>query len=251
MMNVGTILNDNFDVTEQQGKSNSQVNDTDAEGVKINMNGSNDDITIVKSSHDKDKAVVQWSNIRLFENNHELQKTNENNKALKVANDLLTKELKMYKGKVQNEHLKFVYKILFDSIKKSRPPTQNLNKPQNEAEKLKSDVSEVVDKKFEHIMCKDDSSLGSITKSNTSELEKESGENICKNAKCDLQINIVELEKVLIQKTKDFDDVKLELSNRTTKFKAYFEKLANMKVVLERKLARKVDDSKAGKDQFL
>ncbi|GJT68292.1 hypothetical protein Tco_1019772 [Tanacetum coccineum] len=37
----------------------------------------------------------------------------------------------------------------------------------------------------------------------------------------------------------------------TAKFKAYFEKLENTKVVLERQLARKVDDSKAEKDQFL
>ncbi|GKD99854.1 hypothetical protein Tco_1387838, partial [Tanacetum coccineum] len=117
--------------------------------------------------------------------------------------------------------------------------------------KLKSDVSEVVDKKFEHILGKDDSSSSSITESNNSKLEKESGENICKNAKCGLQTKIVELEKVLTQQTKDFDDVKLELSNYTAKFKAYFEKLENMKVVLARQLARKIDESKAEKDQVL
>ncbi|GJS28239.1 hypothetical protein Tco_0488859 [Tanacetum coccineum] len=59
---------------------------------------------------------------------------------------------------------------------------------------------------------------------------------------------IDELEKVLTQQTKDLNAVKLELSNRTAKFEAYFEK---KKVVLERQLARKVDDSKAEKDQFL
>ncbi|GJW28255.1 hypothetical protein Tco_0045130 [Tanacetum coccineum] len=81
--------------------------------------------------------------------------------------------------------------------------------------------------------------------------DSELGENICENAKCELKTKIIKLEKVLTQKTKDFDDVKLELSNRTTKFKAYFEKLENIKIVLERQLARKVDDSKAEKDQFL
>ncbi|GJY70984.1 hypothetical protein Tco_0474687 [Tanacetum coccineum] len=65
------------------------------------------------------------------------------------------------------------------------------------------------------------------------------------------QIKIDELEKVLTQQTKDFNAVKLELSNRTAKFEAYFEKLEKTKVVLERQLARKVDDSKAEKDQFL
>ncbi|GJY34689.1 hypothetical protein Tco_0419158 [Tanacetum coccineum] len=85
----------------------------------------------------------------------------------------------------------------------------------------------------------------------TQELSKRIEENICENAKCEFQTKIVELEKVLTQKTKDFDDVKLELSNKTAKFEAYFEKLEKIKVVLERQLARKVDDSKAEKDQFL
>ncbi|GKB91114.1 hypothetical protein Tco_0963386 [Tanacetum coccineum] len=67
----------------------------------------------------------------------------------------------------------------------------------------------------------------------------ESGENVCDNAKCEFLTKFVELEKVLTQQTKDFNDVKLELSNRTTKFEAYFEKLEKIKVVLERQLARK------------
>ncbi|GJS43657.1 hypothetical protein Tco_0568700 [Tanacetum coccineum] len=82
-------------------------------------------------------------------------------------------------------------------------------------------------------------------------LKRNRGENICDNAKCEFQTKFVELKKVLTQQTKDFDDVKLELSNRTAKFEAYFEKLEKMKVVLERQLARKVDDSKAEKDRFL
>ncbi|GJZ72003.1 hypothetical protein Tco_0635854 [Tanacetum coccineum] len=116
---------------------------------------------------------------------------------------------------------------------------------------MKSDVYEVVDEKFEHILGKEDSSPSLIAMSNISELEKESGENICENAKCELRTKIVELEKVLTQQTKEFDDVKLELSNRTAKFETYFKKLENTKVVLERQLARKIDDSKAENDQLL
>ncbi|GJV72173.1 hypothetical protein Tco_1492168 [Tanacetum coccineum] len=105
MMHVGTILDDNLDVTEQQGKSNNPGNDTNAEGAKISKNGSDDDITIAKSSHDKDKTKVQWSNNKLFQNgfylNHEVEKRNEDNKVLKDANDLLKKELKMYKERLQ------------------------------------------------------------------------------------------------------------------------------------------------------
>nr|GEU60610.1 hypothetical protein [Tanacetum cinerariifolium] len=67
----------------------------------------------------------------------------------------------------------------------------------------------------------------------------------------DFLSKVIHLEKIIAQKSKDFDDVNLELSNRTAKFEAYFEKLENTKVVLERQLARKVDDSKAEKDQFL
>ncbi|GJW74051.1 hypothetical protein Tco_0133421 [Tanacetum coccineum] len=137
----------------------------------------------------------------------------------------------------ENEHLKLVYNFFY-SIKKPRVQKEN----------VRSTLSEFA---IDHILGKDDSSPSSITKSNISKLEKESGENICENAKCELQTKIVELEKVLTQKTKDFDNVKLELSNRTAKFEAYFEKLKNTKVVLERQLARKVDDSKAEKDQFL
>nr|GEU85160.1 hypothetical protein [Tanacetum cinerariifolium] len=72
MIKVGTILDDNLDVTEQQGKSDSPGNDTDAEGVKISKNGSDDDITIAKSSHDIDKPKAKWSNNRLFKHDHEL-----------------------------------------------------------------------------------------------------------------------------------------------------------------------------------
>ncbi|GJV26572.1 hypothetical protein Tco_1379267 [Tanacetum coccineum] len=84
-----------------------------------------------------------------------------------------------------------------------------------------------------------------------SELTWNRGEIVCDNAKCEFQTKFVEIEKVLTQQTKDFNDVKLELSNITAKFEAYFEKLEKTKAVLERQLARKVDDSKAEKDQSL
>ncbi|GKC85929.1 hypothetical protein Tco_1141646 [Tanacetum coccineum] len=129
----------------------------------------------------------------------------------------------------ENEHLKLVYKNLFDSIKKTRVQKEN----------LRATLSEF--SVNQHLN----------SPSSTNELEKESGENICDNAKCEFQTKFVELEKVLTQQTKDFDDVKLELSNRTAKFEAYFEKLEKTKVVLERQLARKVDDSKAETDRFL
>ncbi|GKB28374.1 hypothetical protein Tco_0867775 [Tanacetum coccineum] len=159
----------------------------------------------------------------------------------------------------ENEHLKLTYQSLFDSIKKSRVQTKTSNVTQNEAENLKSQLFEFAETKFNNILGKIEfykkNQFDSFSRSNVdchiSELKKESGENICDNAKCEFQTKFVELEKVLTQQTKDFDDVKLELSNRTAKFEAYFEKLEKTKVVLERQLARKVDDSKAEKDRFL
>ncbi|GJS22731.1 hypothetical protein Tco_0451363 [Tanacetum coccineum] len=159
----------------------------------------------------------------------------------------------------ENEHLKLTYQSLFDSIKKSRVQTKTSNVTQNEAENLKSQLFEFAETKFNNILGKIEffkkNQFDSFSRSNVdchiSELKKESGENICDNAKCEFQTKFVELEKVLTQQTKDFDDVKLELSNRTTKFEAYFEKHEKTKAVLERQLARKVDDSKAEKDQFV
>ncbi|GJS25940.1 hypothetical protein Tco_0486560 [Tanacetum coccineum] len=53
-------------------------------------------------------------------------------------------------------------------------------------------------------------------------------------------------------KVKDnFDEIEtktLSWNIETAKFEAYFEKLEKMKVILERQLACKVDDSKAEKD---
>ncbi|GKA16615.1 hypothetical protein Tco_0696362 [Tanacetum coccineum] len=107
-------------------------------------------------------------------------------------------------------------------------------------ENLRATLSEF---SVNHICGKEDSSPSS-----TNELEKESGENTCDNAKSESQTKFIELEKVLTQQTKDFDDVKLKLSNITAKFEAYFKKLKKTKAVLERQLASKVDDSKAEKD---
>ncbi|GJZ94547.1 hypothetical protein Tco_0666750 [Tanacetum coccineum] len=83
----------------------------------------------------------------------------------------------------ENEHLKLTYKNLFDSIKKSRVQTKTSNVTQDEKQ---LDISE---------------------------LNMESGENVCDNAKCEFLTKFVELEKVLTQQTKDFNDVKLELPN--------------------------------------
>ncbi|GKD55915.1 hypothetical protein Tco_1289302 [Tanacetum coccineum] len=121
----------------------------------------------------------------------------------------------------ENEHLKLTYKNLFDSIKKSRVQTKTSNVTQDEAENLKSQLFEFAETKFKNILEKIE--FFKKKQLDISELNKGSGENVCDNAKCELQTKIVELEKVLTQQTKDFNDIKLELSNITAKFEAYFE----------------------------
>ncbi|GKC06659.1 hypothetical protein Tco_0998269 [Tanacetum coccineum] len=58
----------------------------------------------INCSHEKYKTEGQWSNNELFENvfdhNNEVEKTNEDIKALKEANVLLTKDLKMYQERL-------------------------------------------------------------------------------------------------------------------------------------------------------
>ncbi|GJQ89197.1 hypothetical protein Tco_0000336 [Tanacetum coccineum] len=115
----------------------------------------------------------------------------------------------------ENEHLKLTYKNLFDSIKKSRVQTKTSNVTQNEAENLKSQLFEFAETKFSNILEK-------IEFFKKSPGEKQ---HLFENKTSVFQIKIDELEKVLTQQTKDFNAVKLELSNRTAKFKAYFEKL--------------------------
>ncbi|GKB48321.1 hypothetical protein Tco_0899074 [Tanacetum coccineum] len=49
---------------------------------------------------------------------------------------------------------------------------------------------------------------------------------------CNFESKVIHLEKIIAQKSKDFDDVNLELSNRTAKFEAYFEKLEKRSLIL-------------------
>ncbi|GJS87198.1 hypothetical protein Tco_0769834 [Tanacetum coccineum] len=143
----------------------------------------------------------------------------------------------------ENEHLKLTYQSLFDSIKKSRGQTKTSNIDELEkslAKQIKenSDLLIKIDN-LENVFA-DEEKRATLGKLNSFD-----------NENCDFESKVIHLEKIIAQKSKDFDDVNLELSNRTAKFEAYFEKLEKTKVVLERQLARKVDDSKAEKDQFL
>ncbi|GJY17137.1 ribonuclease H-like domain-containing protein [Tanacetum coccineum] len=144
---VEQILDDNLDVQEQKGKSSAQRMIQMMKVAKYQSMVETTQYNEVKDKFDFDE--IETKNIEL---EHE------------VAS--LLKE---------NEHLKLMYKNLFDSIKKSRVQTQSSKVPHNEEENLRSKLSEFA---FDHILGKDDSSPSSIDKNNISELEKESEENM-------------------------------------------------------------------------
>ncbi|GJZ05675.1 hypothetical protein Tco_0539468 [Tanacetum coccineum] len=119
----------------------------------------------------------------------------------------------------ENEHLMSTYQSLFDSIKKSRVQTKTSNVTQNEAENLKSQLFEFAETMFNNIFGKieffkknvfaDEEKRATLVKLNAFDKEN-----------CDFGSKVTHLEKIIAQKSKYFDDVKLELSNRTANFEA-------------------------------
>ncbi|GJR98903.1 hypothetical protein Tco_0271077 [Tanacetum coccineum] len=161
-------------------------------------------------------------------------KSRENNSLKTVQKE---NENFMASLQLENAHLKQTYKDLFESVQRSKVKIKQCDEV-----KVKDDFDEIETKNIEleyrvASLIKENEHLKLTYKNfsktfskkkqlDISELNMESGENVCDNAKCDFL-------------------------TKTAKFEAYFEKLEKMKVVLERQLARKVDDSKAEKDQFL
>ncbi|GJX95076.1 hypothetical protein Tco_0349662 [Tanacetum coccineum] len=92
----------------------------------------------------------------------------------------------------------------------------------------------------------------SLYDSDPSNVESESEEKkiIFGNETSSFETKIKELEMTLAQQTKDFEDAKVNFSKKMDKFETYFEKLKNTKVVIERQLDRKIQDSKAEKDHL-
>ncbi|GKC89135.1 hypothetical protein Tco_1149784 [Tanacetum coccineum] len=172
--------------------------------------------------------------------------SNKSKTADTVSNDAfeVTQELLNWKKISQNLRQR-TYKDLFDSIQRSRVETNKCDEV-----KVKVDFDEIETKNIEleyrvASLIKENEHLKLTYQRKRATLGKL---NAFDNESCDFESKVIHLEKIIAQKSKDFDDVNLELSNRTAKFEAYFEKLEKTKVVLERQLARKVDDSKAEKD---
>ncbi|GJV80686.1 hypothetical protein Tco_1516556 [Tanacetum coccineum] len=277
---VDTACNDAFEVKQELSKRivelEKHLSKSEAKGIAFEIalqhkSRDNNSLKIVQKENENFMASLQLGNDHLKQTYKDLFESVQRSKVeikqcdeAKVKDDFdnietrnIELEYRVASLIKENEHLKLTYKNLFDSIKKSRVQTKTSNVTQDEAENLKSQLFEFAETKFKNILEKieffkkkqldisifyrGESLLPKKKQLDISELNMESGKNVCDNAKCEFLTKFVELEKVLTQQTKDFNDVKLELSNRTTKFEAYFEKLEKTKVVLERQLACKFD----------
>nr|GEU98555.1 outer membrane protein porin [Tanacetum cinerariifolium] len=88
-------------------------------------------------------------------------------------------------------------------------------------------------------------------KKHLEQTKKTLGTSSTKNETLSFETKIKELEMTLAQQTKEFEDAKVDFSKKIDKFETSFEKLENTEVVLERQLDRKIQDSKAEKEQVL
>ncbi|GJT32157.1 hypothetical protein Tco_0922576 [Tanacetum coccineum] len=125
MVNDGTKSDPSLE--EQQGKCSNQRDDTKNEDVKISKDASEIDKVVARASNDKDNTTEECV-------------TNKDNKALKEANDLLTKELKKYKEQLYHAtslHDENVHACVYDSeetfddAEKSRLKIQEIQKYEN------------------------------------------------------------------------------------------------------------------------
>ncbi|GKA32535.1 hypothetical protein Tco_0718902 [Tanacetum coccineum] len=241
-----TVCNDAFGVTQELSKTivklEKDLSKFEAKSIAFEIalqhkSRENNSLKTVQKENENFMASLQLENAHLKQTYKDLFESVERSKVetnqcdeVKVKDnfdEIETKNIRLeYQvaslGK-ENEHLKLTYKNLFDSIKKSLVQTKTSNVTQNEAENLKSQLFEFAETKFSNI-------LENIEFFKKSPREKQ---HLFENKTSVFQIKIDELKKVLTQQTKDFNAVKLELSNRTAKFEAYFKKLEKMKVVLE------------------
>ncbi|GJV65715.1 hypothetical protein Tco_1476543 [Tanacetum coccineum] len=172
----------------------------------------------------------------------------QNGQVLKEPSDVVTIKIDLDELDTKNIELEHI--------------TKSSNVTQNEVEDLQSQLSEFGDKKFDKVFQKIESMKKkmfdsritsdffqkSLYDSEASNGQTKSGE---KKILFRNETKIKELEMILAQQTKDFEDAKVDFSKTTDKYETYFEKLKNTRVVLEQQLDRKIQDSKAEKDQFL
>ncbi|GJV76321.1 hypothetical protein Tco_1507905 [Tanacetum coccineum] len=155
---------------------------------------------------------------------------------LEKQNELLKDQL--LEASLAEDIKNLTYKNLFESVQRSKVETNQFDKV-----KVKDNFDEIETKNIEL-----EYQVASLIKEN--EHLKLTYKNLfdsIKKSRVQTKTSNVTQNEAEKLKSQLFEFAE----TKTAKFKAYFEKLEKMKVVLERQLARKVDDSKAEKDQFL
>ncbi|GJX47149.1 hypothetical protein Tco_0272339 [Tanacetum coccineum] len=196
-----------------------------------------------KDLHDETERISNESkDVSNESKTADTHKSRENNslKSLQKENENFMASLQ-----IENAHLKQIYKDLFESVQRSRVETNHCDEVKVKIDELEKSLAKQTKENSDLLMkidnldnvFADEEKRATFGKWNAFDKEN-----------CDFGSKVIHLEKIIAQKSKDFDDVNLELSNRTPNLKRI---LKNFKIRFERKLARKVDDSKAEKDQFL
>ncbi|GJS32332.1 putative reverse transcriptase domain-containing protein [Tanacetum coccineum] len=221
------------------------------------------------------KSVKSESHSHVYENKifEQISSLKKENRCLKKAIDELSKqdvdvkkEMTKRCAQYEKDFAKLeahCISLELKSQKNSSTSVQNGHVLKN----LKSQLSKFADKKLDKVFQKiesmkkkkldsrisNDFLQNSLYDSDPLSVESESGEKkiLFGNETSSFETKIKELETILAQQTKDFEYAKVDFSKKTDKFESYFEKLENTRVVLERQLDCKIQDSKAEKEQFL
>ncbi|GJW52434.1 hypothetical protein Tco_0093785 [Tanacetum coccineum] len=201
---VDTACNDAFEVKQELSKRivelEKDLSKSEAKGIAFEIalqhkSRENNSLKTVQKENENFMASLQLENAHLKQTYKDLFESVQRSKVeikqcdeVKVKDDfdeIETKNIELeYRVASlikENEHLKLTYKNLFDSIKKSRVQTKTSNVTQDEAENLKSQLFEFAETKFKNILGKIE--FFKKKQLDISELNMESGENVCDNAK--------------------------------------------------------------------
>ncbi|GJZ83801.1 hypothetical protein Tco_0648974 [Tanacetum coccineum] len=207
-----TVCNDAFEVTQELSKRivelENDLSKFEAKSIALEIalqhkSRENNSLKTLQKENENFMASLQLENAHLKQTYKHLFESVQRSQVETNQCDEVKVKVKFYEIETknielehqveslikENEHLKLTYKSLFDSIKKLRVQTKNSNVTQNEAEK---NVFADEEKR---------ATLGKL--------------NAFDNENCDFESKVIHLEKIIAQKSKDFDDVHLELSNRT------------------------------------
>ncbi|GKA51419.1 hypothetical protein Tco_0744615 [Tanacetum coccineum] len=209
----------------------------------------------------KNLVITFWVEIRNKDLHDEIERiskeskdvSNESKTADTVSNDAfeVTQELSKRIVELEKDLSKFEAKSIAFEIAlqyKSRVETNHCDEVKVKIDELEKSLAKQI-KENSDLLIKIDNLDNVFT---DEEKRATLGKlNAFDNENCDFESKVIHLEKIIAQKSKDFDDVNLELSNRTTKFEAYFEKLEKRKLTQLESLKGKRVETKLDNSSIL